>query len=105
MFCNPDDLQSESDVEQKFVYPLLTSPSPLGLGYSPVELRTKPDIRKLLIGKGDSKKPYYPDYVVIMSGLPIFIVEVKTPGQDLDEAAREARLYANELNSSFGTGV
>jgi hypothetical protein len=105
MFCNLSDLQSESDVEQKLVFPLLTTPAPLGLAYSPVELRTKPDIRKLLIGKGDTKKLYYPDYVVIMSGLPIFIVEVKTPGQDLDEAAREARLYANELNSMFGAGV
>jgi hypothetical protein len=105
MFCNLNDLKSESDVEQMFVYPFLTSPAPLGLGYSSVDLRTKHDIRKLSIGKGDSKKLYYPDHVIIISGLPIFIVEVKPPGEDIDEAAREARMYASELNSLFSSGI
>jgi hypothetical protein len=86
MFCNLEDLHNESDVEQMFVYPLLTTPIPFGLGYSPVDLRTKPDIRKLLIDKSDSKKLYYPDYVVIITGLPVFIVEVKAPGENLEEA-------------------
>jgi hypothetical protein len=105
LFCDESDLISESDVEQKLVWPMLTGAVPAGFGYSPAEIRTKNDIRKLVIGKGAEEKLYYPDYVIIFAGLPLIIVEVKKPGESIAEAMREARLYAAELNALFPSGL
>ncbi|MBH0311079.1 S1 RNA-binding domain-containing protein [Alcaligenes faecalis] len=99
------ELITESDVEQKFIYKLLTDPEPIGLGYGEDDFLTKPDIRKLLIDKGTSKKLYYPDYAVVCDGLPLLIVEAKAPGSDLHEALREARLYAAEINASYARNI
>ncbi|SDR79311.1 S1 RNA-binding domain-containing protein [Winogradskyella sediminis] len=95
------DFTTESDVEQKFLYKLLTSDKPYGLNYDDTNILTKPDIRKIKIDKGTTSKYYFPDYVLINHGLPSLIVEAKNPNEDLVEAYREARLYANEINSSF----
>lgn len=100
-----DHLLSESDVEQKLIYSFLTTPEPEGLGYTDFDFRTKADIRKISIDKGGKKKLYYPDYAVIVNGLPAIIIEAKSPGEDLEEALREARLYASEINSSYPTKV
>ncbi|AGF80099.1 ribosomal protein S1 (plasmid) [Desulfocapsa sulfexigens DSM 10523] len=96
------DIKNESDVEQKFILPLLTNSQPVGLGYSSCDFRTKPDIRQLEIDKGRAKKLYYPDYIVILHGLPVLVIEAKHPeDNNLEEAIREARLYAGEINSLF----
>jgi Uma2 family endonuclease len=94
-FCN------ESDVEQKLVYPLLIEPRPNGLGIDIANIRTKPNIKSLTINKRKNKKSIYPDYVVVISGFPLLIIEVKAPGEDLEEAYREARLYSSEINSLY----
>jgi Type I restriction enzyme R protein N terminus (HSDR_N) len=99
------DLSSESDVEQKIVNILLTQDIPIGLGYSDFDYRTKVDIRKIAIDKGTKKKLYYPDYAIIIDGLPAVIIEAKTPDENLMEAFRQARLYATEINSSYHTNV
>lgn len=101
MFCKKDELGNESDVEQKLVAPFLFSEPPRGLGYATAELRTKPNIRYLLIEKGTTAKRYHPDYVVLIAGIPVMLIEAKAPGEDLEGALREARLYAAELNSLF----
>ncbi len=100
-FCSQDSLLSESDVEQKFIWPLLTFTQPLGLGFLPSDIFTKRDIRKFEIGKGKDRKVYFPDYVVSIAGLPMFIVEAKAPDEELTTAVHEARLYATELNAKF----
>jgi energy-coupling factor transporter ATP-binding protein EcfA2 len=92
---------NESDVEQKFAYPLLIADSPAGFGIRPGYIITKANIRRFDIDKGSQKKLYYPDYVVAIAGLPIAVIEAKGPGVALDEAYREARLYAAELNALF----
>jgi Type I restriction enzyme R protein N terminus (HSDR_N) len=105
MFCTAEDLANESDVEHKFLWPLLTSTIPTGLGYLLVDIKTKPDIRRLRIDKGNAEKLYHPDYVIVIAGIPVFIIEAKHPSQDVREGLREARLYAQELNASFATGI
>jgi hypothetical protein len=95
------ELLTESDVEQKFVYRLLTQPEPVGLGYTDFDFRTKTDIRKLQIDKGAKRKLYYPDYAIIVNGIPSLIIEAKTPKEDVSEAFRQARLYATEINASY----
>ena len=99
------NILTESDVEQKIIYKLLVTSSPYGLGYSDSDIRTKPDIRKLTIDKGTKKKLYYPDYAILIDGLPCVIVEAKSPGENLQEAIREARLYATEINSTFKQNI
>ena len=95
---------TESDVEQKVIYKLLTNPSPDGLGFYPDDIQTKHDIRKIAVGKGRSQKLYFPDYAVVIDGIPAIIVEAKAPSDDdLEEAFREARLYANEINALYDT--
>jgi hypothetical protein len=76
---NPPDasvdlLVSESDVEQKFLFPLLTSGMPHGLGIAPASIVTKHNLRRLSIGKGATKKSYFPDYAVVFGILPLMIV-------------------------------
>ncbi|HEY4379801.1 MAG TPA: S1 RNA-binding domain-containing protein [Acidobacteriaceae bacterium] len=102
---NPQELTSESDVEQKMVYPLLTADHPSGLGLKDLTILTKASIRRFPIGKGNDRKLYYPDYLVLIDGFPLIVVEVKTPGEGTDEAFREARLYATELNALFPSGL
>lgn len=99
------DMLNESDVEQKLIYPLLVAPKPFGFGVTPSSIHTKANIRRFKIGKGTSGKLYFPDYLLVFGGLPLVVVEAKTPGEDLDEAFREARLYASELNSTFDSGI
>ena len=88
MSLNDSQIITESDVEQKFIYSLLTNPSPLGLGYLDSDIRTKNDIRKILIDKGSKSKLYFPDYAIIINGLPLIIVEAKSPEEDIEEAIR-----------------
>lgn len=99
-----EDLKNESDVEQKFIYELLTQESPFGLGYLASDFRTKVDIRKLTIDKGTKRDIYYPDYIVVVEGLPLIVIEAKEPNSKLDDALKEARLYATEINSNYQAG-
>lgn len=94
-------LISESDVEQKVIYPLLTNLEPLGLGYDNTEIQTKVCLKKMSIDKGAKTILYYPDYLITVSGIPSIIIEAKKPEEDLHEAYRQASLYASELNRKF----
>ena len=105
LFCKLNDLHNESDVEQKLIWPLLTTAQPTGLSYAPAEIYTKADIRFLKIDKGKAEKLYRPDYLIVISGFPLVVVEAKHPDEDLAEALREARLYAAVLNAQHPTGV
>jgi len=96
---------TESDVEQKVLYKLLTNRPPNGLGFNDSEVLTKPNIRKISIDKGTKKALYYPDYVLVIAGLPGLIVEAKAPGANIEKASKEARLYATEINSCFKSNV
>ena len=94
---------NESDVEQKFLYRLLTEPEPLGLGLPDTVILTKANLARLPIGKGQGKKLYFPDYLVTILGLPLLVIEAKSPLESVEEGYREARLYAQELNALYAT--
>ncbi|MCK9169330.1 MAG: type I restriction enzyme HsdR N-terminal domain-containing protein [Treponema sp.] len=100
-----EEIVTESDVEQKFLQPLLTKKRPYGLGFEFHEFLTKENIRKFEIDKGINKKVYFPDYIIVLQGFPLVVIEAKKPGEDLNEAYREARLYASELNAIYQTGI
>src|SRR5678815_1962466 len=88
--CKLEELVNESDVEQKLLWQLLTCAEPDGCGYSSAEIYTKANIKTFEIEKGDAKKVYRPDYIVLLAGLPVLVVEAKRPDEDLEEALREA---------------
>lgn len=96
---------TESDVEMKIIYPLLTKDNFDGLKFSDYHIQTKSSLKKILIDKGSSSKLYYPDFAIIVEGLPILIVEAKKPNEDLDEGYRQACLYASEINREFPTDI
>ena len=99
-----DGLNNESDVEQKFLYRFLTEAQPLGLGLPDSVIQTKANLRRFAVGKGAEQKLYYPDYVVVMLGLPLAVIEAKAPNESVEEGYRQARLYAHELNALFTPG-
>jgi energy-coupling factor transporter ATP-binding protein EcfA2 len=100
-----DGLLNESDVEQKFIYPFLIESEPQGLSLPASVIQTKVNLRRFAIGKGSEVKLYYPDYVVVVFGLPLLVIEAKSPSESVEEGYRQARLYAGELNSLFHTGL
>ena len=101
LFCEYNSLVTESDVEQKLIYPFLTAEKPIGLGLDDSQILTKSLLRGKAIGKGQSQKYYYPDYLINMRGIPVVVIEAKKPKEDLDKAYAEARLYAQEVNAGF----
>lgn len=98
-------LENEGDVELKLVIPLLTRPSPNGLGLPLSYLQAKSNIRRFMIGKGSSQKLYFPDFLIVVAGIPLAVIEAKGPGEDVVEGLRQARLYAAELNAIFPSGT
>lgn len=98
-------LTNESDVEQKFIYPFLVEPRPLGLGVPSAVVQTKVSVRRFSIGKGVDQKLYYPDYLLVTLGYPLLVVEAKSPNESVEEGYREARLYAAELNALYAHKV
>jgi hypothetical protein len=107
VFVKPElaELENESDVEHKFVYPILVSEIPYGLGLAKSSIQTKKNVRRFVIDKGPKSKSYFPDFLVVIGGFPLVVVEVKAPNSNLDNAFREARLYASELNAVYPHAV
>lgn len=98
------DCHNESDVEQKFLFPLLTHGSFLGIASKNV--LTKQSLGTLtFVDKSTLPKNYVPDYLVFGLGLPICVVEAKAPDVPVGIAIGEARLYAQTLNAQFPPGL
>jgi hypothetical protein len=94
---------TESDVEQAFIYPLLTHTTYLGIPNDVI--RTKSNLAIYNIDKGDHKRRYHPDYIVYADALPLVVIEAKTPLESATEGFREAQLYAHELNKQYPSGL
>lgn len=96
---------TEGDVETQIIVPLLTNQKPYGLGFGLQNIRSKSNLRNFIIEKGKKAKSYIPDFIVSIDGVPLIVVEAKRPNEDLDEAFREAALYAGEINKKFNTKI
>lgn len=94
------DTSTESDVEQKFIFPLLTHPSFLAI--PPKSILTKKAMSSLsFTDKTALPKNYVPDALIFFHGLPVCVVEAKAPDVAVKIAIQEARLYADVLNRQF----
>ena len=101
---DPSEFRTESDVEQKLVYPFFVHPSFLDL---PAEwVRTKEYMEPTEIDKGAGKRAgYIPDYSIWRSGFPLLVAEAKRPDEAIEKALREAHLYANRINNRYPPNV
>lgn len=98
------DLSTESDVEQKFIFPLLTHPSFLAIPAK--NILTKKSMGSFrFVEKASLPKGYVPDYMIFIAGLPVCVIEAKAPGVSVQQAISEARTYADHLNKQFATRV
>lgn len=94
------ECSSESDVEQKFLFPLLTHPSFLDIPASAI--LTKRSLGTLsFVSKTALPKGYIPDYLVFFHGYPVLVIEAKSAQVSADQAIGEARAYADVLNRNF----
>lgn len=102
--AKPTPRLSESDVEQKLVWSLLTNP--IHLAIPSVHVRTKETNTELFVGKGTSAKRFTPDYIIYApAAVPLIVGEAKSPREDVGSALREARHYASALNAKFPASV
>ena len=79
---------------------ILTAGAPLGLGLGTPDILTKMSIRRLEIDKGSRRRLYYPDYMVVIAGLSVVVVEAKKRlFADLSTAVMEVegRCRPNEI--------
>ena len=101
---DPAQLSTESDVEQKFVLPLLINSEYLNI--PSLAVKTKVYIqatkfsKKAGVTSGD-----YPDYSVWSRGFPVLLVEVKNPKVSAENGYKEAQLYAQNLNNNYRSGL
>jgi hypothetical protein len=94
------EMANEADVEHKLVTPFLTNEAYLGIPSAWVrnqDYMTPTDIDKLA-GK---RYGYKPDQSIWLNGLPLVVVENKEPGETIESALREARMYASEVNKRY----
>ena len=102
--CNIEDLISEGDVEMKLLSPLLTESD--GLGYYPEDVKNKSYMTPTDIDKGAGKTVgYYPDYTILLNALPVMIVEAKKPDEKIENAFKEAQLYAHATNKRYPSNL
>jgi hypothetical protein len=98
------EYDTESDVEQKFVFPLLTNPARLAIAVDAV--KTKKYLAPTLLDKAAGKAGgYYPDASVWYFGMPLLVIEVKDPEVQSEVGFREACLYARHLNAAYQSGT
>jgi len=95
---------TEGDVEGRIAWPLLTRSDFLSIPQE--QVASKQYIPARDIGKGASfVKGFSPDYLVYCNQVPVLAVEAKAPNESAEVAYAQARLYANEINSSYESGL
>ena len=98
--CDNLALETESDVEQKVVMPLLAGEAYLGIPSKAIF--TKKYFAPSLLDKNAGRAGgYYPDYAAFMRSFPVLIVEAKAPDVPAEVGFREASLYARHLNQGY----
>ncbi len=84
----------ETEVREKLMVGLIAK-----LGILPDDWVPEEQIPKSTFGKGDLKRTdWKPDYMFRLFGLRVGVIEVKNSTVPVEEAWREAQMYANEIN-------
>ena len=100
-YCSLTSLRNESDVEQFLVMPFLKE-----LGYGPDYLETKTSIQQFVIGKGRTKKLYFPDYLGYTArslDKPVLVIDAKSPAESAEDGVQDSQLYASVLRRKMAS--
>ncbi|NTU73210.1 N-6 DNA methylase [Candidatus Roizmanbacteria bacterium] len=94
--CLRSNLRNESDVEFFFIAPLLKL-----LGYSDSQIKNKKSLKELGVRKSPRGKAsnYRPDFLVTANASIQFIVEAKSPSENIEDWLWQPKGYAVILNS------
>lgn len=95
-YCEKGILLDEASVEEFFVSRLLDD-----LAYEDTEIMPKKALTELTISRGRKKEKYRPDYVLVCSGKPRWLVEAKGPEENVDDWAYQGAGYALGLNQQY----
>lgn len=94
-FCQKAVLIDEASVEQFFVNRLIED-----LEYADAEIRPKRSLDELTVARGRKKENYRPDYV-LYSERPRWLIDAKSPDENVDYWAYQGAGYAHALNKQF----
>lgn len=97
MFCNHEDIHNEADVEQIFARRMIEY-----LGYKDSQIRPKDSLSKLTIGglRGNVAK-YRPDFAIKVGTKVCWILEAKSPDENLDNHGWQPRGYCTLINGQY----
>jgi hypothetical protein len=97
-------IETESDVEQKILMPLLCGDAYLSIP-GPC-IFTKQYLAPTILDKAANKTGgYFPDCSVWLRGLLVMVVEAKAPDVAVEAGYREASLYAQHINQNYPKDV
>lgn len=96
ILCNVSDLSNEASVETWFINPLLDH-----LGYVAPDIKLKTSIDSIRVGQGRRKIPYKPDYILSVDGLPVIVIDAKSPAENIDNWVSQCSSYCLEINRLF----
>ncbi len=97
-------IETESDVEQKVLMPLLQGEAYLAIPEK--KIFTKQYHAASPLDKGAGKASgYFPDYGIWFRGLLVMVVEAKAPDVPVETGYREASLYARHVNQKYPSDV
>ena len=98
LFCDYKDLRNEADVEQNFARRLIEV-----LGYSDKAIRPKAALEELSIGDVGDVARHRPDFAMKAGGHIRWILEAKSPKEQLEIHFRQPRDYAVAINDSYAS--
>lgn len=95
-FCKSSDLSNEASVESFFVLRLLSL-----LGYKDSEIQTKKSIQEIRVPRGHQSERYKPDYVIITSRKPRWLIDAKSTTERIENYTYQCAGYALQINRKY----
>ncbi len=95
-YCKLSDLSNEASVESFFVLRLLAD-----LEYKDSEIRTKKAIDELKVPKGRKRELYRPDYLIVCTQLPRWIIDAKATNEKIEDWTYQCAGYSLEVNRKY----
>ena len=99
LFCRLSDLINEADVEQIFARRLIEH-----IGYTDHQIRPKDALTELAVGEIQGNEALYrPDFAIKIKNQVRWILEAKSPNENLDRHVKQPREYCRLINGQYRT--
>lgn len=95
-FCDASDFSNEASVESFFIMRLLED-----LGYKDSEIRPKQSIQELRVPRGCEQELFKPDYLLVCSRFPRWLIDAKAPTERVDDFTYQCAGYALQINRKY----